>query len=128
VGGPAVMLRFASPVRDSRTSAVVDYCGQWVARGTWLHPKLATRFGIWVSDEFGYLVEEWVEQWLTAGLEPNYDESLIATITAAIEQALTPINQQLSEIQQQLKLFPGAKPKRSTYSTFQASIKLFHLR
>ena len=81
--------------------------------GTWLHPKLATRFGIWVSDEFGYLVEEWVEQWLTAGLKPNYDESLIATITAAIEQALTPINQQLSEIQQQLKLFPGAKPKRS---------------
>ncbi|MBW4672463.1 MAG: hypothetical protein KME60_34870 [Cyanomargarita calcarea GSE-NOS-MK-12-04C] len=39
-------------------------------------------------------------------------EVLIATITAAIEQALIPINQQLSEIQQQLKLFPGAKPKR----------------
>jgi KilA-N domain len=81
--------------------------------GTWIHPKLAIRFGIWLSDEFGYLVEEWVEQWLTAGLKPNYDESLIATITTALAQALTPINQQLSEIQQQLKLFPGAKPKRS---------------
>ena len=36
--------------------------------GTWIHPKLAVRFGIWLSDEFGYLVEEWVEQWLTSGL------------------------------------------------------------
>lgn len=39
-------------------------------------------------------------------------EVLITTINAALEQALTPINQQLSEIQQQLKSLPGAKPKR----------------
>ena len=24
--------------------------------GTWIHPKLAVRFGIWLSDEFGYLL------------------------------------------------------------------------
>jgi hypothetical protein len=35
--------------------------------GTWIHPKLAVRFGIWLSDEFGYLVEQWVEEWLTGG-------------------------------------------------------------
>jgi hypothetical protein len=81
--------------------------------GTWIHPRLAIRFGIWLSDEFGYLVEEWVEQWLTTGQSPINNESLAATITAALEQALTPINQQLSEIQSSLKSLPGAKPKRS---------------
>lgn len=80
--------------------------------GTWLHPKLATRFGIWLSDEFGYLVEEWVEQWLTAGVGPNYDQSLIATITTVIEQALTPINQRLERIEQRLSALPPAKPSR----------------
>lgn len=76
--------------------------------GTWIHPRLAIRFGIWLSDEFGYLVEEWVEQWLTTGQSPINNES----ITAALEQALMPINQQLSEIHYSLKSLPGAKPKR----------------
>lgn len=80
--------------------------------GTWIHPKLAIRFGIWLSDEFGYLVEEWVEQWLTTGQSPINSESLAATITAAIEQALTPINQRLEQIEQRLSAIPGAKPKR----------------
>jgi KilA-N domain len=80
--------------------------------GTWIHPKLAIRFGIWLSDEFGFMIEEWVEQWLTTGQSPIQNESLTATITAAIEQALTPINQQLNEIQQQIQSLPGAKPKR----------------
>ncbi|WP_375494103.1 KilA-N domain-containing protein [uncultured Nostoc sp.] len=80
--------------------------------GTWIHPKLAIRFGIWLSDEFGYLVEEWVEQWLTTGQSPINSESLAATITAAIEQALTPINQRLEQIEQRLDALPQAKPKR----------------
>jgi hypothetical protein len=80
--------------------------------GTWIHPKLAIRFGIWLSDEFGYLVEEWVEQWLTTGQSPINNESLAATITTAIEQALTPINQRLEQIEQRLSALPSAKPKR----------------
>lgn len=40
-------------------------------------------------------------------------EELSATITAALEQALTPINQQLSEIHYSLKSLKSAKPKRS---------------
>jgi KilA-N domain len=43
--------------------------------GTWIHPKLAVRFGIWLSDDFGYMVEEWVEQWLT-NISPH-SEALI---------------------------------------------------
>jgi KilA-N domain len=38
-------------------------------QGTYLHPKLATRFGIWLSDEYGYQVECWVEDWLLKGRE-----------------------------------------------------------
>lgn len=86
--------------------------------GTWIHPKLAVRFGIWLSDEFGYLVEEWVDQWLTSGQSPQY-ESLNAmmptaseAITTAIEKSLTPIIQQLNDIQEQLQSVPGIKPKR----------------
>nr|ADF88283.1 hypothetical protein [Aphanizomenon sp. 10E6] len=48
----------------------------------------------------------------TASVEVN-QESLNAMITAALEKSLTPITQQLSEIQEQLQLVPGVKPKRS---------------
>jgi hypothetical protein len=65
-----------------------------------------------LSDEFGYLVEEWVEQWLTTGQSPINNESLTATITAVLEQALTPINQRLEQIEQRLSALPSAKPKR----------------
>ena len=40
-------------------------------------------------------------------------EELSAMITTAIEKSLTPITQQLSEIQEQIQLVPGVKPKRS---------------
>jgi len=39
-------------------------------------------------------------------------EELSATITAAVEQALTPINQRLEQIEQRLDNLPFAKPKR----------------
>lgn len=31
--------------------------------GTWIHPKLAVRFGIWLSDDFGFAIETWVQEW-----------------------------------------------------------------
>lgn len=39
-------------------------------------------------------------------------EELLVMITTAIEKSLTPITQQLNEIQEQLQLVPGVKPKR----------------
>ncbi|MGM3309692.1 hypothetical protein ACSQ6I_27540 [Anabaena sp. WFMT] len=39
-------------------------------------------------------------------------EDLSKMITAVLEKSLTPITQQLSEIQEQLQLVPGVKPKR----------------
>ena len=40
-------------------------------------------------------------------------EELSEIITTALEKSLTPITQQLSEIQEQIQLVPGVKPKRS---------------
>jgi hypothetical protein len=39
-------------------------------QGTWLHPKLSVRFAMWLSDDFGFQVENWVEQWMTQGKNP----------------------------------------------------------
>jgi hypothetical protein len=32
-------------------------------QGTWIHPRLAVRFGMWLSDDFGLTVENWVADW-----------------------------------------------------------------
>jgi hypothetical protein len=32
-------------------------------QGTYLHPRLSIRFGIWLSDEFGFAVEQFISQW-----------------------------------------------------------------
>ena len=40
-------------------------------QGTFVHPKLALRYGIWLSDEFGYMVEEWFEEWATGKIKPQ---------------------------------------------------------
>lgn len=37
---------------------------------TWIHPKLAVSFAMWLSSEFEMMVSEWVEQWLLTGKEP----------------------------------------------------------
>lgn len=39
-------------------------------QGTWIHPRLSVRFGIWLSDEFGFAVESWVEKWVSGGQRP----------------------------------------------------------
>ncbi|BAZ18649.1 KilA-like protein (plasmid) [Calothrix sp. NIES-4071] len=80
--------------------------------GTWIHPKLGVRFAIWLSDEFGYIVEEWVEQWRLTGQSPIDSPNLTTTITTAVSEALVPITQRLDVIEQRLKVLPGAKPKR----------------
>ena len=60
--------------------------------GTWLHPKLATRFAIWLSDDFGLMVEEWVHKWSTnpkqhsqPKLPQTYAEALLEAGRLALE-------------------------------------------
>jgi hypothetical protein len=55
-------------------------------QGTWIHPKLATRFAMWLSDDFGLMVEEWVQGWSAQpsktplALPQSYKEALKALI------------------------------------------------
>ncbi len=40
-------------------------------QGTWIHPRLSIRYGIWLSDEIGYAVEQWIDDWKTDKLRPS---------------------------------------------------------
>lgn len=39
-------------------------------QGTWIHPRLAVRFAMWVNDDFSLQVEDWVHAWLSSGSNP----------------------------------------------------------
>lgn len=39
-------------------------------QGTWIHPRLAVRFAMWLSDEFSLQVEDWVHSWLNSAYNP----------------------------------------------------------
>lgn len=45
-------------------------------QGTWIHPKLAVRFAIWLDDDFGLQVEDWVSDWMMKGREIPREEIL----------------------------------------------------
>ena len=47
--------------------------------GTWLHPKLSVRFAMWLSDDFGFQVESWVEEWMTTAKNPIAQQTQAAT-------------------------------------------------
>ncbi|MBW4617170.1 MAG: KilA-N domain-containing protein [Desmonostoc vinosum HA7617-LM4] len=66
--------------------------------GTWIHPKLAVRFGIWLSDEFGYLVEQWVEEWMLNGQSTVLD-SKVLELENKLETALEAVAQLQTQIQ-----------------------------
>ena len=33
-------------------------------KGTWIHPRLAVRYAMWVNDDFSLQVEDWVHEWI----------------------------------------------------------------
>lgn len=47
------------------------------AQGTWIHPRLAIRFGIWLSDELGLKVESIVYEWMEGGGKPKLPYHLL---------------------------------------------------
>jgi hypothetical protein len=59
-------------------------------QGTWIHPKLATRFAIWLSDDFGLMVENWVEEWMTQKVKPQAEltpaEAILQMAQFMVEQ------------------------------------------
>lgn len=39
-------------------------------QGTWIHPRIAVRFTMWLNDDFSLQVEDWVHDWLSSGYNP----------------------------------------------------------
>ena len=60
-------------------------------QGTLIHPKLATRFAIWLSDDFGLMVENWVEQWMTQPKQEDNAPTLPQTYKEALKALLAEI-------------------------------------
>ena len=75
-------------------------------QGTWIHPRLAVRFAVWLDDDFGYMVETWVMDWMTDGQKPIQPQPQ----TVEIEKAIAPISdisyaiERLAELERQLIL------------------------
>lgn len=62
-------------------------------QGTWIHPKLRARFASWVSDEFGYMVEELVEK-IEQGEIASTDkppQNEFSLLGSAIDMILAPL-------------------------------------
>ncbi|MGL4497667.1 MAG: KilA-N domain-containing protein [Planktothrix sp.] len=52
-------------------SGLVQKRGQGSSQETWIHPKLAISFAMWLSPEFEMMVSEWVAEWMLSGKEPE---------------------------------------------------------
>ena len=50
-------------------------------QGTWIHPRLAVRFTMWVNDDFSLLVEDWIHGWLESGYSPAQLEADIDRVS-----------------------------------------------
>ena len=78
--------------------------------GTYIHLRLSVRFAMWLNDEFGYLVEEWVEQWMTTGRNSSTTElalpkdPILAQLESLIEVRQKQLDQErmLQEQQQRI--------------------------
>lgn len=38
--------------------------------GTWIHPRVAVRFAMWLDNDFSLQVEDWVHDWMTTAQNP----------------------------------------------------------
>ncbi|MBP5977043.1 KilA-N domain-containing protein [Brasilonema sp. CT11] len=63
-------------------------------QGTFVHPKLSIRFGIWLSSEFGYAVETWFQHWT---LETCFGQT--SQQMQSLQQQILDQQQQISELQ-----------------------------
>lgn len=54
-------------------------------KGTWIHPRLAVRFTMWVNDDFSLIVEDWIHQWFESGATPAKLEADIDRVSVRDE-------------------------------------------
>jgi len=39
-------------------------------QGTWIHPRLAVRYAMWVNEDFSLQIEDWVHEWISSANNP----------------------------------------------------------
>ena len=71
---------------------IVKKGGDPAEQGTWLHPKLATSFSSWLSEEFEYFVSEWLQEWSQGKLTNTFPGELTGPVL------LSPIEQGVRDI------------------------------
>ena len=60
-----------NPKRDNYASALVlTFRGGNSQQGTWVHPEVAIDLAAWISVEFRILVNRWVREWMSKGVNP----------------------------------------------------------
>lgn len=59
-----------STVTGIPVAELVDVKQGGTHQGTWIHPRLAVRFAMWLSDDFSLQVEDWVHEWISSGSNP----------------------------------------------------------
>ena len=60
-----------NPKRDNYASALVmTFRGGNSQQGTWVHPEVAINLAAWISVEFRILVNRWVREWMSKGVNP----------------------------------------------------------
>ena len=59
--------------------------------GTWLHPRLAVRFAMWVNEVFSLQVEDWVQEWIATKRNPIHTIAPAEPTIAEIEKVFAPL-------------------------------------
>jgi hypothetical protein len=54
---------------------VIDLVQPKKGTGTWIHPRLAVRFAMWLNDDFSLQVEDWVHEWMATGQNPVWSQA-----------------------------------------------------
>ena len=83
--------------------------GSNINRGTYIHPKLAVRYGMWLSDDFGFLVEQWVEDWLTTGRNPLADMDRVGLRDSLKDDSRLRMTDQVKEYLEQIRRYDDKK-------------------
>ena len=70
-----------NPTCNNYASALVmTFRGGNSQQGTWVHPEVAIDLAAWISVEFRILVNRWVREWMSKGVNP------VTPIAGAIRQ------------------------------------------
>jgi hypothetical protein len=91
-------------------------------RGTYIHPRLSTRYAIWLSDDFGDLVEEWVQSWMTTGHNPVADVDRVAFRDQLKDKSRLELTDAIKEYLEQIRRYDDRRYRGKFFARSHDSI------